>query len=117
MVKTPVLHTIAVEALAAAHGTPERAFPALNATMLLHQVRRGWMDRNPWGLRLRILTALQGLHLAHPESWAALADLARDTLAEKRPAGAWSPDALHLAQTAAKELTRRASGQAPTPEG
>ncbi|WP_306601551.1 hypothetical protein [Geothrix sp. 21YS21S-2] len=110
-IKLPFLHCIAVEALGAAHGASGPAMPAQNGAMLLHQVRRSWMDRNPWALRLRVVNALVEVRMAHPETWSALADLIRDTLAEKRPPGAWSPDALHAVQGAAKEFMRRASGR------
>lgn len=110
-IKLPFLHCIAVEALGAAHGASGPALPAENGAMLLHQVRRSWMDRNPWALRLRVVNALVEVRMAHPETWSALADLLRDTLTEKRPAGAWSPDALHVVQGAAKEFMRRASGR------
>lgn len=111
--KNPLLHTIALEALALAHGTAEHALAPGNGTMLLHHVRRAWMDRNPWPLRLRVVQALQDVQLQNPEIWTAVGDLVRDTLAEKRPAGAWSPDALHAVQAAAREFSRRATGAAP----
>jgi len=116
LIKVPSLHAIAVEALAKAFGSPEQPLPGENGYLLLHQVRKAWMERNPWAIRLRVVTALQGLQMAHPETWSALADLVRDTLPEKRPAGAWSPDALHLVQAAAKEFSRRASGQEASPD-
>ncbi|BDU76196.1 HEAT repeat domain-containing protein [Mesoterricola sediminis] len=109
-IKVPILHAVAVEALAAAHGQPERPMPPVNGTMLLHHVRKAWMDRNPWSLRLRVVEALVRIQLAHPETWSAVSDLVRDTLSEKRPAGAWSPDALHQVQAAAKQFAQRASG-------
>ena len=115
-IKVPLIHTLAVEALAIAHGVPERPLSTGNGPMLLYQVRKAWMDRNPWGMRLRLATALLGLHLANPETWLALGDLVRDALADKRPPGVWSPDALHLMQTAAKEFMRRGSGADPSPE-
>jgi hypothetical protein len=74
------------------------------------------MDRNPWSLRHRVVVALLNLHLPSPETWTALGDLVRDTLAEKRPPGAWSPDALHQVQDAVKEFARRAAGLAPQTE-
>ncbi len=115
-IKVPILHCIAVEALAQAHATAERALPAEGAPTVLAQVRKAWMDRNPWGMRLRITLALQGLHMASQETWSAVAYLVRDTLAEKRPAGAWSPDALHQVQAALKDFQRKAAGL-PETEG
>jgi HEAT repeat protein len=116
-IKAAALHAIAVESLCRAHGSPECPMPPGNGPLLLHQVRKAWMERNPWGLRLRVILALQGLHLSHPEIWGDLANLVRDTLAEKRPAGTWSPDALHQVQAAAKEFMQRASGLEAPPEG
>jgi HEAT repeat protein len=116
-IKVAVLHAIAVESLCRAHGSADRPMQPGNGPLLLHQVRKAWMERNPWGLRLRVVLALQGLHLAHPEIWGDLANLLRDTLAEKRPSGAWSPDALHQVQAAAKDFMQRASGQEPPAEG
>ena len=117
LIKSPVLHAIAVEALASAFGTPGQPMPPANAYVVLHQVRKAWMDRNPWALRLRLVLALLDLQMVHPETWSALADLVRDTIAEKRPTGAWSPDALHQVQAAVKEFSRRASGSVRPPEG
>ncbi|BDU72128.1 hypothetical protein [Mesoterricola silvestris] len=108
-IKLPVLHCIAVEALGTAHGAAGPALPARNGPMLLHQVRGAWMDRNPWALRLRVVNALAALQLTHPEIWSAVVDLLRDTLVEKRPAGAWTPDDLHAVQAAQKEFMRRAA--------
>ncbi len=109
-IKLPVLHGLAVEALAAAHGASGPALAEQNGSMLLHQVRGAWADRNPWALRLRVVNALVEIRLPHPETWSVLVDLVRDTLTEKRPAGAWSPDALHAVQGAAKVFMRRAAG-------
>ena len=108
-IRTPLLHAIAVEALAAAHPEPGRALAAGSGPLVLQQARKAWMDRNPWGLRLRVTQALQGLCLHHPETWSALSELVRDTVAEKRPPGAWSPDALHLMKTAVRDFARRAT--------
>ena len=111
LLKSPGLHAYAVEGLAAAYPADDRALPGGNGLLLLNHVRKAWMDRNPWSLRLRVVTALQALRMANPEIWSALADLVRDTLAEKRPTGVWSPDALHQVQAAAKDFMRRAAGQ------
>ena len=82
--------------------------PAGTGPLLLDQVRRAWNDRNPWPVRLRLVQALQGTVLAAPETWAALAALVNDALAEKRSPSAWSNEELHQVQAAGREFARRA---------
>ena len=107
-IKLPALHGIAAEALAAARD----GLPAGTGPLLLDQVRRAWNDRNPWAARHRLVQALQGAALPAPETWAALAALVADTLAEKRSPTAWSHEELHQVQAAGREFARRA-GLAP----
>jgi HEAT repeat protein len=102
--KNPGLHTLAVEALAAAGG----ALPAEVGPVLLDQVRGAWNDRNPWPLRLRVALALQAIELPAPAVWAVLVPMVNDALQEKRSPSAWSPDELHQVQAAARDLSRRA---------
>jgi len=103
-IKLPALHGIAAEALA----TVRDGLPAGTGPLLLDQVRRAWNDRNPWPVRLRLVQALQGTVLAAPETWAALAALVNDALAEKRSPSAWSNEELHQVQAAGREFARRA---------
>jgi HEAT repeat protein len=103
----PSLHAIAVEALALAHGTPDRALGPGEGPRLLEHVKVAWSERNPWVLRLRVVVALQGLHLDHSETWRSLAELLHECLAEKRPQGVWTPGELHQVQGAAREFGKR----------
>jgi hypothetical protein len=107
-IKLPVLHVLAVEALAAAHAEGRDPLPAEAGPALLEQVRRAWNDRNPWPLRLRLMLALQGVQLEMRGVWQELANLANEALAEKRAPSAWSVEELRQAQQAARELARRA---------
>jgi HEAT repeat protein len=105
--RSPSLHAVAVEALAAAYAGPDRPLPAADGPMLLEHVKVAWNDRNPWGLRLRVVTALQGLCLESPETWRSLSELLQEGLGEKRPQGAWSPGELHQVQGAARDFLKR----------
>ena len=106
--KTPHLHALAVEALARAHGTAATALAEGDFPRLHSQIREAWDDRNPWPLRLRVVSALEGLNLAAPSQWATLAVLVQDALAEKRPPSAWTPSDLARVQNAGREWVRRA---------
>jgi HEAT repeat protein len=105
--RTPSLHAVAVEALAAAHPGPERPLPAAEGPTLLEHVKAAWNDRNPWALRLRVVTALQALCLESPETWRSLSELLQEGLGEKRPQGVWSPGELHQVQGAARDFLKR----------
>lgn len=105
-IRLPMLHAVAVEALAGAYGA---ALPANAGPVLLDQARKAWNDRNPWPLRLRVVQALSGIELDAPEAWRDLAELVAAALAEKRAPGVWSTDELHLVQAAGREFMRKAS--------
>ena len=105
-IKQPAIHAIAAEALAATSPLPAEA-----GATLLDQIRRGWQDRNPWPLRLRLVLALQAIRLDAADAWLDLAALVNETLTEKRSPSAWSSDELHQVQSAAREFARRAYPQ------
>ena len=104
------LHAIAVEALAGAFSSPDQPLPVEEGLRMLDQVKAAWNDRNPWGLRLRMVLALHGLQLRHPEAWRILGDMLHEVLAEKRPQGAWTPTEFHQVQALAREFSKRAGG-------
>ena len=78
------------------------------APLLMAQLRKAWNDRNPWAIRLRLILALQTLDLKAATVWAELAGMVTEALAEKRAPTAWSHEALHQVQAAAREFARRA---------
>lgn len=104
--KQPPIHAAAAEALARAHASPATALPAEAFGTLQDQVLGAWGDRNPWPLRLRVVAALEGLHLQQPSGWSAFAGLVQEALNEKRPASAWSPADLVRVQNALREWVR-----------
>ncbi len=106
--KQPHLHTIAVEALVLAHAEPAPPMEAETFQSLQDHLLAAWNDRNPWPIRLRLVTALDGLRLEPPSLWAPLAALSQECLAEKRPPQAWTPDELARVQQAAKAWARAA---------
>lgn len=105
--KQPLLHAVAVEALARAHA-PALAPEAFRA--LREQILGAWDDRNPWPLRLRVVTALEGLRLEEPGQWSSLAALLQEAVNGKRPPSAWSPTDLARMQNALREWVRLAAG-------
>lgn len=107
--RMPALHALALEAVAETHASLERPLPPEWGPRVLDQVRRAWMERNPWALRLRVGLALPALQLDHGETWLALAELLHETLAEKRPPGVWTPDELHQLQANGREFFRRSA--------
>jgi hypothetical protein len=109
-IRQPLLHAIAVEALAGAYGLPGEPLPSSAGPRLLEQAQLAWNDRNPWALRLRVVRALQAVALDAPETWRDLAGLVDAALAEKRSPSAWSPDEWREVQAAAREFTRKAGG-------
>lgn len=100
----PVLHAVAVEALARIHGDPERPLSAPATAALIRAVQGGWSDRNPWPLRRRMADALLTIHAEDPDLWTELSDLFQGALAEKRPPGEVSPDDLARLQACARSL-------------
>ena len=109
-IRMPALHALALEALAEAHGSGGPVLAAESGQRVLDQVRRAWMDRNPWALRMRVVQALLGLQLEQPETWQSVSELLHETLGEKRPQGTWTPDELHQMQAAGREFSRRGGG-------
>lgn len=106
----PPLHALAVEALARAHATPATALPPEAFQELHDQVLGAWDDRNPWPLRLRVISALEGMQLQVQAPWATFAGIVQEALNEKRPANAWSPMELARVQNALREWIRLAAG-------
>jgi HEAT repeat protein len=106
--RNPQIHTLAVEALCRAHATPEQALDSEGGQYLLEQTVAAWYDKNPWGLRLRVVIALKNVILHSPEQWSILSALLQEALAEKRAPGAWSMDELGQFQSITKELGNRA---------
>ena len=104
------LHTLAVEALARAHRTPERPLPASASEALLQATRAAWADRRPWAFRRRIAEALLTLQTQDAGLWTPLVDLFQGTLSEKRePGSVASEDLAHL-NTCARTLAQRGRG-------
>ncbi len=102
--KSGLLHTLALEALAA---VPPAGLAGQEKRILGH-LKAAWQDRDPWPLRLRCVRALLHLDPGTPEARRQSAQLVQDALVEKRAPGAWSPAELEEVQEAAKELARRA---------
>jgi hypothetical protein len=108
--RQPLIHAVAVEALARAHATPSSPLSPEAFRALHDHVLGAWNDRNPWPLRLRVVTALEGVHLQQPSGWATFAGLVQEALDEKRPANAWTPADLARVQNALREWVRLAAG-------
>ncbi|HEX9009359.1 MAG TPA: hypothetical protein VF804_03255 [Holophagaceae bacterium] len=108
--RQPALHAMAVEALARAHATPGAALAPEAFPGLRDQILGAWDDRNPWPLRMRVIAALEGLHLQAPAQWAPLAALVQEALNEKRPSNAWTAADLARAQAALREWVRFSAG-------
>jgi hypothetical protein len=108
--KTPELHTLAVEALARAHGSSDRALPLRASQTLLTAIRGGWAGPSPWARRRRIGEALVALQLERKADWAEPVALIQETLAEKRnPGSVPSEDLAHL-NTCGRTLAQRLQG-------
>jgi HEAT repeat protein len=107
--KQPLLHAVAVEALARAHAAPAPALPPEAFESLRDQVLGAWDDRNPWPLRLRVVAALEGLRLETPTQWSILAGPVHEAVHGKRPPNAWSPIDLARVQNALREWVRLAA--------
>ncbi len=104
------LHTLAVEALARAHGIPERPLPASASEALLQATRAAWADRRPWAFRRRIADALLVLHAQDAGVWAPLVDLFQATLSEKRNPGSVPSEDLGHLNTSARRLAQKGKG-------
>lgn len=105
----PLLRTVAVEALAKAHGTEEDPLPANRSYVLIKAVRGGWNDRQPWPLRRRIADALVGIRPENSGIWIELSGLFQTTLEEKRPPGAVATEDLTRVQACARVLAQLAA--------
>jgi hypothetical protein len=106
--KNPELCTVAVEALAAAHGPSSEPLPAGASAALLAVTRGGWSARNPWPFRQRIADALLAMHLEDRILWIDLSNLLQTTLNEKRPPGVLSTEELSRLQACARALALKA---------
>ncbi len=101
------LHTLAVEALARAHGNPERPLPASASEALLLATRAAWADRRPWAFRRRIADALLALQAQDAGIWGPLVELFQATLTEKRNPGSVPSEDLGHLNTSARTLAQR----------
>lgn len=100
--REPVLHAVALEALARVQGGGSR--------LLMAQVRGAWEGRNPWSMRLRVIQSLPEIALEDRAFWAELAVLVQNALAEARTAGGWTASEMGKVQVVAREISRRVSG-------
>ncbi|MBK9796177.1 MAG: hypothetical protein IPP58_06735 [Holophagaceae bacterium] len=108
--KSPELCTVALEALARAHNTPDRPLPAVESALLVTMTRGGWSARNPWPLRPRIVDALVAVQVPGRSMWMELSNLVQTTLGEKRAPGAVSTEDVARMQAGARLLVQRAQG-------
>ena len=108
--KRPELFTLAVEALARAHDTPDRPLPATESALLIAMVRGGWSARSPWPFRQRIADALVAIHGPSRSLWLEVANLVSATLSEKRPPGTVPTEDLTHLQACARALAQKAQG-------
>ena len=105
--RSPVLHTQAVEAFAKAHGDPASPLPLSSYPNCLQALRAGWSDRQPWPLRRRLVDALLLLQAENSEVFAEAMALIQSTLAEKRNPGAVATEDLAHLDNSARALARR----------
>lgn len=106
---SPLLQTVAVEALAKAHATLDCPLPANQSRLLIKTVRGGWSDRNPWPLRRRIADTLLTIKPENPGVWTELSSLFQATLEEKRPPGTVSTEDVTHLQSCARALAQLAA--------
>jgi hypothetical protein len=104
----PILHVLAVEALARAYESAEQPLPSWESDTLVQAVRGGWHERNPWPLRRRIGDALVAIHVQEPGVLGELSSLIQATLAEKRQPGSVAPEDLAHLQACARTLAQKA---------
>jgi HEAT repeat protein len=108
--KNPELCTVALEALAKAHNTPDRPLPAVESALLVTMTRGGWSARNPWPLRPRIVDALVSVYVPGRSFWMEVSNLVQSTLSEKRPATSVSTEDVARMQAGARILAQKAQG-------
>ena len=105
--RSPTLHTQAVEAFAKAHGDPANPLPASSCPIFLQALRTGWSDRQPWPLRRRLADALLLLQAEDSEIFTEAIALIQTTLAEKRNPGAVATEDLAHLNSCARALARK----------
>ena len=105
--RSPALHTQAVEAFAKAHGDPANPLPASSCPIFLQALRTGWSDRQPWALRRRLADALLLLQAEDSEIFSEAIALIQTTLAEKRNPGAVATEDLAHLNSCARALARK----------
>jgi len=71
---------------------------------LLVQVQALWNDKDPWPLRQRLLQILPDLRLSTPEQGRSLSSLVQQTLGERRPPNALTPQDVAKGQALVKAL-------------
>jgi HEAT repeat protein len=95
------IHALAAEALC--HGP--QPLDTMAGQELTRQVRAAWNGKDPWPLRLRLISAFHEAMLIDKEQRRDFASLVHQTLAEKRPSNAWSPEDLAKVMGIAKDLS------------
>ena len=108
--KNPELCTVAVEALARAHDTPDRPLPAAESALLVTMTRCGWSARNPWPFRSRLADALVAIQVPGRSFWLEVSKLLQSTLSEGRPSGTMTTEELAHLQSCARILAQKAQG-------
>ena len=106
--RSPTLHTQAVETFAQAHGDPASPLPVSSYPIFLQALQAGWSDRQPWSLRRRLADALLLLQAENSVPFTEGTNLIQATLAEKRNPGAVASEDLAHLNNCARALARRA---------
>jgi hypothetical protein len=105
--RNPQVHLIAMEALVAAHGSPEKPLLTREAPLLKQQIQGFWEDRNPWAARHRAILAMQNLWSEDALVYQEVVTLISGALADKRSQSAWSTPEQASAKAVVKELSQR----------
>jgi HEAT repeat protein len=100
--KSPILHAVALEALARAEVSV--------APLILAQMLGAWEGRNPWANRFRAIQALPRIQSQDRKLWQELHALVQGGIAEAKASGSWGATELGKIQTVAREISKRVSG-------
>lgn len=103
--RSPLLHAVALEAVIRMQH--ELGVETLQRVPGL--VSAAWEGWHPWASRLRVVLALQGLHLEDRQLWAKLLARIQAGIAESKTAGGWSGPDRAKVQAVARELAARAT--------
>lgn len=101
----------AAEALIRAFPDVEHPMPPGAFTLFWEQVKTCWEDKEPWGVRSRLVEGLEGCWCEEPAAYDRLVGLIQGTLADKRVQSMWSLEQQNRAASVAKELSRRQGGR------